>query len=114
MNRKKHEKIFFNRAEVTEAERIHCDNCFEQVVFMLRDKEHEFSLGLSTVLECLAFAVVNGDLPKLPGSWCRNAEDSVGKNIFANETQYHDYCPKRMREQNEDFQDNCDAHCAEV
>ena len=29
-------------------------------------------MGLSTVLECLIFAVRNGDLPKLPSSWVSN------------------------------------------
>ena len=46
-------EIFFDRADVKKAERLHCDNCFEQVVFHLRDSsDREFSLGLSHVLEC--------------------------------------------------------------
>lgn len=28
-------EIFFNRAEVQKAEEMHCDNCFEEVVFLL-------------------------------------------------------------------------------
>lgn len=57
MNKFNHKKIFFNRAKVIKSNRIHCDNCFEQVVFLLRDKDHEFSLGMKSILECLAFAV---------------------------------------------------------
>jgi len=91
MSQEKHDEIFFNRAKVEGAEQIHCDNCFEQVVFMLRDNHHEFSIGLSTVLECLAFAITNGDLPKLPCSWCNNVENTFGKDIFDNDTRYHDY-----------------------
>ena len=77
-----HKEIFFNRAEVKEAERVCCDNCFEQVVFLLNDKEHEFSMGLSTVLECLAFAIKNGDLPKLPRSWLSDV-DGVYNTTFS-------------------------------
>ena len=69
MNDNNNKEIFFNRAEVENAEKIYCENCFEQVVFMLKDKDHEFSMGLSTVLECLKFAIENGELPKLPLSW---------------------------------------------
>lgn len=65
-------EIFFNRADIENSEKIACDNCFEHVVFMLHDKNHEFSIGLSTVLECVAFAIKNGDLPKLPSSWVAN------------------------------------------
>lgn len=82
MEKQKHEEIFFNRAEVEDAERIYCDNCFEQVVFFLQDKNHEFSMGLSTVLECLLFAVRNGDLPKLPKSWL-NDIDSIYDTKYA-------------------------------
>lgn len=51
-------EIFFNRAEAEDAEHICCDNCFEQVVFLLKDKDHEFSIGLTTVLRCLEFAIL--------------------------------------------------------
>ena len=43
-------EIFFNRVEVEKAEHINCDNCFEPVVFMLKDKEHGFSIGLESIL----------------------------------------------------------------
>ena len=35
-----HAEIFFNRAEIKGAEPINCENCFEQVVFLLRDDNH--------------------------------------------------------------------------
>lgn len=73
--------VFFTRAEVEEAERIHCDNCFEQVVFQLRDKDHEFSMGLSTMLNCIKFAIQNGDLPKLPQSWVSSVEQGYYINL---------------------------------
>lgn len=85
-------KTFFNRAKINNAERIHCENCFEQVVFNLRDKDHEFSMGLSTVLECLAFAVKNGDLPKLPQSWLSYADIVCETNFsFDEDICYYDY-----------------------
>lgn len=81
---KKHKEIFFTRAEMENAERICCDNCFEQVIFMMRDREHEFSIGLTTVLECLIFAVRNGDLPKLPQSWLSDV-DTVCHTAYASD-----------------------------
>lgn len=81
---KKHKEIFFTRAEMENAERICCDNCFEQVIFMMRDREHEFSIGLTTVLECLIFAVRNGDLPKLPQSWLSDV-DTVCNTAYASD-----------------------------
>lgn len=68
---KKIENAFLNRAKVESSEEIACDNCYEHVVFLLKDKDHEFSVGLTTVLECLMFAIKNGNLPKLPKNWVR-------------------------------------------
>lgn len=36
MDNNKLKEIFFNRAEVEDAERVICDNCFEHEVFYLR------------------------------------------------------------------------------
>lgn len=85
MNQNENKEVFFNRAEVKKAEHICCENCFENVIFLLKDKEHEFSMGLSTVLECLKFAIENGDLPKLPLSWVNLV---YGNNI--SEISYYD------------------------
>lgn len=96
---KNHKEIFFTRAEMKEAERICCDNCFEQVIFMMRDKEHEFSIGLATVLECITFAIKNGDLPKLPQSWLSDI-DSIYNTDYAydNDISYFDSNFPRKRE----------------
>lgn len=90
MDNLSHKEIFFNRAEVENSERIHCDNCFEQVVFLLRDKDHEFSMGLTTVLDCLAFSIKNGDLPKLPESWVSDVENVLNIHLDE-EISYYDY-----------------------
>ena len=81
-------EIFFNRAEVEKAEH----NCFDPVVFMLKDKEHEFSIGLETILKCLFFAVEKGDLPKLPSSWLKQVHQYY-RTTLANEEDicYYDY-----------------------
>ncbi len=92
------EKALGNRAEVKSAEDMCCDNCFEQVVFLLKDKDHEFSLGLETVLECLAFAIKNGNLPKLPSDWLRHV-DSIYRSGFAFDEDlcYHVYDKKFLK-----------------
>jgi len=77
MNSKKHEKVFFNRAEVEDAvvnQESICNEHFERVVFALKDSiGNEFSLSLSTVLDCLYFAVSQNYLPKLPAAWVEEA-----------------------------------------
>jgi len=83
-------EIFFNRAEILEAENMSCENCFEQVVFLLKDREHEFSMGLTTVLQCLAFAISQGELPKLPRSWCSDVEHAFDI-MFDEKISYCDY-----------------------
>lgn len=100
MDKVNNKEIFFNRADVEKAESIHCENCFEKVIFLLKDKDHEFSMGLSTVLECLAFAIKNGDLPKLPLSWVNLV---YGDNISA--ISYYDEEHFKKRYTDEVFQD---------
>ena len=85
-----HKEIFFNRAGAVEAEKICCENCCEKAVFLLKDKEHEFSMGLTTVLQCLEFAIRNGCLPKLPNSWVGAVERAYNLE-FDDSTQYSDY-----------------------
>jgi hypothetical protein len=85
-----HKEIFFNRADVKKAERIVCDNCFEPIVFFLKDNDREFSMGLTTVLQCLEFAVKNGDLPKLPDSWLTDVENTYDVR-FDRDISYYDY-----------------------
>lgn len=78
--------MFFNRAEIENAEQTVCDNCFEHMVFLLKDTQgREFSLGISTVLECLAFAISKGNLPKLPISWLSDVDHNYGTGYSENE-----------------------------
>lgn len=46
-----------------------CPQCDEELLFAMRDKHHEFSLGLSIVLQCLQLAEQNGHVPRLPDEW---------------------------------------------
>lgn len=85
-----HKEIFFNRAEVENSEYICCDKCFEQLVFLLKDKQHEFSMGLTTVLQCLDFAIRSGNLPKLPESWISDVEATLNYH-FDDGISYYDY-----------------------
>jgi len=67
-------KIFQNRAEVVQdiPKTQDCTSfecCHEELVFAMQDTHHQFSLGLSTVLECLAIAEKDGFVPKLPEDW---------------------------------------------
>ncbi len=58
------------QAELTgEVEKIVCDNCFEEYLFALKDNTHEFSIGLISILQCLAFAENEGAVPELPSEW---------------------------------------------
>ena len=71
------EEIYLNRAVAVQGEAgdtltketAECENCCEELVFAMRDKYHEFSLGLSVVLHCLAVAEKEGYVPKLPMEW---------------------------------------------
>ena len=70
MNKKQNEKIYHNRAIALSAhDHVNCESCFENLVFAMRDNNHDFSLGLSTVLECLNIAEKEGYVPKLPAEW---------------------------------------------
>lgn len=46
-----------------------CDVCEEALLFAMRDNYHEFSITLSTVLECLRAAEQAGEVPPLPNDW---------------------------------------------
>lgn len=46
-----------------------CEECLEDYLFLMQDSNHEFTLGLSTVLACLAFAENEGAVPSLPVEW---------------------------------------------
>lgn len=46
-----------------------CPRCDEPFVFGLKDNFHEFSIGLTTILECLAIAEYYGYVPEFPDEW---------------------------------------------
>lgn len=46
-----------------------CDECGEDAVFLMRQGDREFTIGLRTVLACLAFAEHEGEVPELPADW---------------------------------------------
>jgi len=58
---------YTNRAVLRDCTEYEC--CHEELVFALKDNCHEFSIGLSTILECVAVAEKEGYLPKLPDKW---------------------------------------------
>ena len=71
MKEKRKQDIFNNRAVSTgQAEDVtSCESCNEMMVFAMRDKYHEFSIGLQTILECLRIAEQEGYVPQLPPEW---------------------------------------------
>lgn len=64
-------EVLENRANVCElgVTETFCPTCDELLVFAMRDAKHEFSLGLTTILECLALAEKRGHVPRLPQEW---------------------------------------------
>lgn len=55
-----------NRATVCAGNKeILCPRCDEPFVFGMKDNFHEFSIGLTTILECTAIAEHLGYLPQL-------------------------------------------------
>lgn len=58
------------RAELTnEVEKVDCDNCSEEFLFLLKQGEHKFTIGLLDILKCLSFAEDQGAVPELPSDW---------------------------------------------
>ena len=49
-----------------------CQECGEDYLFLMKDKDHEFSIGLRTILSCLAIAEKEEAVPKLPGMVVEN------------------------------------------
>lgn len=65
-------EIFCNRA-LPDGGKIQnvtgCEDCLEELVFAMKDKHHDFSIGLSTILYCLAIAEKEGYVPKISPDW---------------------------------------------
>ncbi|MEM5767942.1 MAG: hypothetical protein AAGU32_06595 [Bacillota bacterium] len=74
-NQRKHKtEIYENRAVLEDRPNPFQDVtdtscCLEELVFAMQDNHHTFSMGLSTVLSCLAIAEKEGYVPKLPYEW---------------------------------------------
>lgn len=67
----KDQRILENRSSLvsSKGDEVFCEDCGELLVFGMQDKQHTFSLGLSSVLECLSIAERDGFVPKLPDEW---------------------------------------------
>ncbi len=50
-------------------EQISCEECFENYLFHMKNKNHEFTIGLIDILNCVKFAEEQGALPEIPGDW---------------------------------------------
>ena len=50
----------------------------EQLYFELKDKYHTFQIGLSTMLECIAFAIEKNELPTIDQTWWSVVRDTYG------------------------------------
>jgi hypothetical protein len=66
-----HDEVLNNRAQLSGAPATETDaqSCGHHLLFALRDKHHEFSLDVVTVLQCLQFAEDQGAIPVLPEDW---------------------------------------------
>lgn len=62
-------KNFENRAALhagRAASENDCERCGDPLIFAMQDRQHQFSLGLVTVLQCLRVAEREGFVPALP------------------------------------------------
>ena len=57
------------RLQDTTPQKCSCSRCEEDLLFGMRDKFHQFSVPLTTVLECLDIAEHQGYVPPLPADW---------------------------------------------
>ena len=64
-----HKDILDNRAAPASANAQDSSANEEEMVFALQDRHHKFSMGLSTVLQCLRMAEQEGGVPALPSDW---------------------------------------------
>lgn len=66
-----HEEVLDNRAQLSgvPATDQGAHHCAHHLLFALRDKHHDFSLDVTTVLQCLQFAQDEGAVPALPDDW---------------------------------------------
>jgi hypothetical protein len=60
---------FRNESGTITAKEKFSDCCADPLLFAMRDKHHEFFMGLITILQCLRVAEENGHVPHLPEDW---------------------------------------------
>ena len=83
-------ETFENRASLQSVNSEECEKCSEHLVFALEDSTgHNFSMGLSTIIECLMAAIREGDLPKLPLSWIIDADYVCNTSYSADKTVFY-------------------------
>lgn len=46
-----------------------CDDCQDELVFIMKSGKEEFALGLKTVIQCLSIAQNELSVPPLPDDW---------------------------------------------
>jgi len=68
-----------------------CDNCSDNIIFELHSKNNNIPvhIGIKTILECLAVAIEQGELPKLPSTWVQDS-CSLHSMEFPDGTWYND------------------------
>lgn len=66
-----HEDRIINRAELADPdpEKGNGQCCLNHLLFAMRDQHHEFTIGITTILECLIIAERQGAVPELPDGW---------------------------------------------
>jgi hypothetical protein len=64
-----HKTILDNRAVLDPGDTQDSSVNEEEMIFALQDRHHQFSMGLSTVLQCLRMAEREGGVPDLPEDW---------------------------------------------
>ena len=76
MDTKNMRDIWENKAETVRTDKVGSD--FEEpIVFSLKDKYHEFSIGLTEVLKMLVIAEEEGFTSKLPEDWWKSVSQTV-------------------------------------
>lgn len=94
-----------NSLSLVSAENISCDTCDEAILFDFSNETGtHMQIGLTGMLECLAFAVAQGAIPKLPTNWWNHIESRYGINpdvldeVWVNEDVYDEYFKEVNRE----------------
>lgn len=69
--KKMNNEILENQAKLRDNgnKKVLCPTCDEPFIFGMKDNFHEFSIGLTTILECIVIAEQLGYIPKLSDEW---------------------------------------------